>query len=221
MKRPGILFTILIVVSLPVTLINCLDPIPAGLETTIRGQLEDSVKQKKIGGAKVIVWGCGITFMRGEECFDIIDSVRTDKQGRFDIYFVTAGDAIRYEVSADVDESIGHPSREEVTAGRRNYFSLHARELNHLRIHEIEKDLASPVFARTGYGMIAQISKTTRDTVIYTRVLPMSENQVIFTTYDTAINASRISVDVANVDLRDTTLFTKKITDPTKWKIGM
>lgn len=178
------------------------------------------MKQKKIAGAKVLVWGCQISLMRGEECFNIIDSVRTDKQGRFNVFFVTAGDAIRYEVSADADE-VAYPSREEVTAGRRNYYSMNGRELNHLRIHvQVENALAYPVSARTGYGTIAQILKTTRDTVIYTRVLPMSENQVIFTTYDTAVNATRISVDVLNVDLRDTTLFTKTITDPTKWKIG-
>lgn len=221
MKRLRVLFSVLIVVLLPTLLINCFDPIPAGLETTIRGQLEDSVKQQKIAGAKVIIRGCYLSLMRGKDCGRIIDSVRTDRQGRFNLFFITEGGASHYEVSAEWNESVIYPSKEEVTAGRRNFLSLQARELNHIRIHvRIEGDLAYPIIVQT-IGSAAHVLKTTRDTVLYRRVLPMSENQIVFSTYDTAIRASRRSVDIINIDLRDTTHFTKTISDPTKWEQGM
>lgn len=221
MKTIHPIITALIVAMVPITFINCEDLIPAGLETSVRGRVYDSVRQEIVSGAKVIVWRCRVSFHPGTVCSNVVDSVRTDKQGRFNVDFITQGNASQYKVAVFEDESFINASWEEVEAGRPNFISLYARELKHIRVEvQIGNNPVNQIYLRTASSNLARIYQRTRDTVIYGRVLPMAENELYFTTYDTSINQARRSVDVVNVDLRDTTHFLKKISDPKEWEIG-
>lgn len=131
MKTVHTIITILIIAIVPITFISCYDPIPAGLETAVRGQVSDSVKQQRLSGAKVILWACHVNFVQGKVCYDIVDSVTTDRQGRFNMDFITAGNASEYQVSVYEGESFMNASREEIRPGVSNFISLTARELNH------------------------------------------------------------------------------------------
>lgn len=220
MKRLLVVLTASIVVAVPLLLINC-ELIPEGLETTVRGQVYDSIKQKMLEGVKVIVWACVPTYSSmGPSCHHLVDSGRTDEQGRFKIDFVTEGDASRYYLSIDPESSFHVPELEEkVHAGADEFTTMYAQELNYIKVEvHIDNNPFGPMLMESASYNMAKIYQHTKDTIIYGRVLPGALNHVTFSVYDETVGMTRASVDELNVGLNDTT-YVKNITDPTLWQV--
>jgi hypothetical protein len=220
MKNIIVVISAIVIVLMPLGVSSCLEEIPSGLKTTVRGVVIDTVKNKNIEGVKVVAHACRRhTF--GVSCGDIIDSARTNHLGEFQIQFITTGDAVGYEAEVWQDENFIYTSRDSVSAGKLNVLTLYARELNTLKMQVgIQKNSLSPIRVPGFGGTVITIGRDTRDTTVYPKVLPMAQNFLVFEAYDTTIheyNNVRISIDTLDIGLVDTTYFKKVITDPKNW----
>ena len=208
---------------IPLTINSCENEIPAGLQTIAKGQVLDSVKNKTLAWAKVVLSGCHGTFY-GLSCSNIIDSVRTNNIGEFEITFTTDGKDKSYEISVFEDEDFIFSSAETIKIGQANSLTLYATELSILKVKlEIDNNSVGPIRLITPGGNHSIINKNTRDTIIYGKVIPKYKNRFTFDAYDPSISAVdkyRKSRDTLDIDLRDTTYFVKKITDPKLWSTG-
>lgn len=199
---------------------GCAEEIPAGLATTVRGSVIDSIKKSSLEGVKVAVLGCSYRIMYGPSC-QVIDSVKTDSRGEFEISFVTDGTDDFYLASAQENENFIFASSDTVEAGTANAVALYARELNTLKIEvKIDTNSVGTIRLLTPGGNRAFINQSTRDTIIYGKVIPMQTNWFTFDVLDstiTEISRRRRSRDTLNVGLSDTTFYLKQIKDPKEW----
>jgi hypothetical protein len=223
MKRLYFMLTAFILAAVPFALVNCEDVIPAGLDTTVRGQVYDEVKRKPLAGVNVVLWNCITTISDWQplQCNVVVDSVRTDADGKYKMNFVTDGKADQYWIKVERDLSFWSEEGEKVRPGVSSFITLYAREYNFVKVRlEIDNNSIGSIYMETPGGNQAVIPQHTRDTIVYGRVWPMTTNYIEFRVYDRSIgDDTRRSTDTLNIDLSDTTYLTKKIIDPATWPV--
>ncbi len=196
---------------LVVVMTACREPIPTDIGTTVRGTVIDSVKNKPLENAKVVLYGCNQTFT-GVYCTTPLDSTRTNQKGEFEIAFATEGQSIDYEVEVVHDENYVNSTRQRVQAGQTNRVELKARELNLLRATiKVVSNPADSLIIGTFYGKPSVLYGSSIDTVLYLKVLPTAANYVIYTLWDTRTGRDRGTIDTVQTTLADTTLYEKVI----------
>lgn len=199
---------------------SCEEDVPGGLSTRITGQVVDSVKNKSIENANVILIACNPNFYNNG-CSNIIDSVRTNSDGKFELNFVTSGKDNAYIIGVEEDQEMIIFSTDTVIAGQLNEVQLYVRELNVLTVKlQIEANSVGPIRLITPGGTTNVIDQATRDITVYGRVIPLTTNWFTFDVYENElnpINKRRKDTDTIEVDLSDTVLFIKKIIDPKEW----
>lgn len=201
---------------------SCWEDVPGGLSTDISGQVTDSIKGKTIEGAKVLLIACNPGLFN-DGCSNILDSARTDSEGRFAFNFTTSGKDDAYFVKVEEDNSFILSSTDTVIAGRVNKAKIFVRELNFLKVKiQIESNTVGPIKLITPGGNINIISQDTRDTTVFGKVLPMTTNWFTFEVYDEETgqnNKYRRDTDTLVVDMADTVLYLKKIENPKEWPV--
>lgn len=214
MRALLITLTSAILITVPLFLITC-ELIPEGLETAVRGQVYDSVKQKMLEGVEVAVYAAYPTFMPSSE---FVGSDTTDADGKFRIKFVTAGGASRYFLRIVYHSSIKVPDIEEtVHAGGSEFLTFYARELNRVLVEiHIAENPVGPIRVESLYGAWPEIPQHTRDTVVSCAVMPMELNSLFFKVFDRTAGKWRVNGDVFRVGIGDTT-FVKNIANPAAW----
>lgn len=209
-----------ILLMTPLALINCFDYMPEPANTKVRGQVYDSVKQKMLGDVQVVVYECRNSYSTvALNCYSLVAFGVTNESGRYKIEFDARDKSDGYVVAVSNDASFHDTARKKVRPGFENFVTLYARETNHLKVRlKIENNSVGPIYMVSAFGNETMIPQHTRDTIVYGRVLPKTENHLItFRVYDAASRTSRRSEDFLNIDMSDTTYFEKSITDPAEW----
>ncbi len=176
------------------------------LITVVNGVVFDEFKNKNLSNAKVLLEGCSFYLHQGTLCGDIIDSTRTDENGKFNFNFVTEKRYTEYRVS--IDETEEHTSLTTlgealIQGGEQNEVTITARELNHLKIHLKLSNQYDP-FVLSAKNSRFITEKEFIDTVIYLRVIPGFENQLHYRVWEPGVG-SRYKIEVLNIQMDDTT----------------
>ena len=212
------LITLLVVAASPLAFMNCEWP----EETRLRGQVYDSVKQTMLEDVNVILWSCQRSFSSaGITCNTIVDSARTNKNGRYLMHFLPDQTTDEYMVVIDNDNSFYSMERKKVRAGVENFVTIYARQVNYIKVKlTINNNSVGPITMETALGNEVLIPQHIRDTVVYGRVMPNTRNHsIIFYVYDDGLKDTRMSEAFLNIDLRDTTYFEMNIADPAEWAV--
>lgn len=195
-------------------LYSCDNSIPSNLLTKVKGKVLDSVKNKYLLNAKVLLYGCK-SYTYGISCTELIDSTRTDNNGDFNFTFRTGEGNYGYEV--EVDETENH-TRDyssnlsiSIEAGKKNNVIVPARELNYLkiRLNILDNPFVPLIMLATNSRIIIYENK--KDTTFVLRVLPNSEDLLIYSVIDTKEGRYRKRIDTLQIDFRDTTYITREI----------
>ena len=219
MKKLLYLISAIMLGLTPFTIINC-EEVPAGLVTSVEGEVWDSVKHKPLEGVKVLLVPCYYTWGSVPKvCGDAIDSARTSASGQFKFELTTDGRADAYEVVVWRDSFFFSNFSEEVTIGENNLITLYARELSRLKVNlEIRDNPIGEIQMYTAAASSHIVNQSTRDTVIHTTFLPVEINTVAFRVYVPNMGTKyRLSIDTFDVSTTDTTYFRKIVETPLDW----
>ncbi len=189
-------------------LVACKKPISSSTRTTVKGFVIDTVKNKKLPNATVIINGCHQANFR-TYCIDSLTSTKTDANGEFEITFQSDGSSIGFEVTVETDDNYDFSIAQSLEPGKTNNVQLKAREKNYLKANiKVTNNLIDPlVILSIGTKHVIYSSGT--DTLLYFRVLPMAQNLIIFSSWDKNAGGYRQLIDTIQISLQDTTLYRK------------
>jgi hypothetical protein len=213
-------------------LTSCYDEVKPGIKTTVKGTITDPVKNKALRGAKVMILGCQFYIDGGTRCGNFIDSASTDIRGEYQIDFTSDGTQIGYVVEFMRDENFvplgvtGAPDAysrlSKLTPGKVNVVSFQVRELNFLKARvQIDSNSLGDLhfYAGSFYEPYGQntIYRSTRDTIVVSRIVPASTNSYRFDVLDS--NRYRYHYEVIEAGMQDTVRAEITISNPGKWPL--
>lgn len=192
--------------------INILACKKSSINTTVRGTVVDTVKNKAITNQKVIVVACYPGNFR-PICGNMIFSTLTNKRGEFEINFDAPKNPLGFEVRAILDSNFyfsASPS-EVVTPLVINNYTLYAREISFLKVLlKVNNNPFNQLGISCGNSNHFLIGGSI-DTLLYFKILPKAENKLIFTVWDPAVGKYRGLIDTLHIGLLDTTLYSRQI----------
>ena len=182
--------------------------------TFITGVVIDTVKNSKAVNQRVVLVSCYAGNFR-PECGNLVTETRTNANGEFTLKFFAERNPFGYEVRASLDENYYYPisQSEKVSLDKENKFTLYARKISFLKLNV--KVLNNPfkamviISGNTNYNMVGN----SFDTTLIFKILPNAKTNIIFSVYDSTIGKLRGIIDTLQVDLRDTSFYTKQIND--------
>lgn len=183
-------------------------------QTTIRGTVVDTVKNKVVANQKVIVVSCYAGNFR-RECGNLLTSTKTNSVGRFEISFDAPNNPLGFEIRAALDSNyyFSSSTSEEVIPLKVNDFTLYAREISYLKLNlKVFNNPLYPLLISCGNSFFT-LAGSSIDTVLYCRILPKSETDIVYNVWDPAANQNRQLIDTVNLGLKDTSVYSKQITD--------
>lgn len=192
--------------------VGCKKPIPPHVITTVKGVVIDTVKNKRLSNATVIINGCHQANFR-TYCIDSLASTKTDANGAFQITFKADGRAIGFEATVRVDENFDYPISQPLEAGKTNNISLKAREKNYLKAHIKVTNNVFDTLVALSIGTKHLIYGRSPDTTLYFRVLPNAQNFMIFSAWDKGMGGYRRLIDTLQITLQDTTIYNRILPD--------
>ncbi|WP_461790810.1 carboxypeptidase-like regulatory domain-containing protein [Pedobacter sp.] len=183
MKR--ILFLLFFIITAAV--IGC-KKVKPGVETSIRGYVIDSVKNKRLANATVLVLGCSINPYNGSrQCYNEVHRTKTDANGSFKTAFVSDGKYVGYSVAIEDDENYVNRSGEAYTyklnPGVENNLIVNVIEMNLMKFNlKVLKTDAERLAVYVNYKNIDLPAKPL-DTTLEVKILPDAVNNVFFIAY--------------------------------------
>lgn len=206
-----IALSIIVLVS-SIFLVTC-KKVKPGISTSVSGFAIDSVKNKRLANASVVIYGCKINSMNGSRlCADSLVGVKTDLKGDFNISFVSDGNYIGYNAEISYNDINYQPKNSvKLNTGVKNSVILSAIELSILKLDL--KILSNPI------GEIsARSSKTSHflkgnsnDVILYFKVYPNMKNDVHLAVWDSKIGRYRRIIENISIESLDTTTYQKII----------
>lgn len=186
----------------------CKKPISSSIRTTVKGFVIDTVKNKRLPKATVIINGCHQANFR-TYCIDSLTSTKTNANGEFEITFQSDGTSIGFEATVSTDENYDYSTFQTLEPGKTNTISLKAREKNYLKanINVTNNPLDPLVILSIGTKHI--IYSRSVDTLLWFRTLPSAQNLMIFTAWDRSAGGYRQLIDTLQITMQDTTYYRK------------
>ena len=183
-------------------------------QTIVRGTLVDTVKNKVIANQKVIVVSCYAGNFR-RECGNLLTSTRTNSEGKFEISFDAPNNPLGFEIRAALDSNyyFSSSTSEEVIPLKANDFTLYAREISYLKLDlKVSNNPLNPLLISCGNSFFT-LAGSSIDTVLYCKILPKSKTEIVYNVWDRTSNQNRQLIDTLNLGLKDTSAYSKQITD--------
>ena len=202
---------ILLLLSLVGSSITCKKAIPSNVITTVKGFVIDTVKNKRLSNATVIIEGCGEANFR-TFCTDSLTSTKTNTNGELDISFRGNGHSTGYEASVVTDENYDYSTFIRLKPGESNNIILYAREKNYLKANiKILNNPFDTLVVLSAGSTKHIIYGRTSDTLLYFRVLPNALNLMVFSAFDKSVGRFRRLLDTLQITMLDTTIYSKII----------
>lgn len=196
---------------------SCRKPIPSELNISASGFVSDTVKNKVLKSATVEVGGLHLTFY-GLSGGDSITSTLTDKNGFFNLNFITDGKYYAYRIVVKPmpnDIYVSDNSRNSVAdlkIGNNPNLHLKARELNYLKERIIvNQNPYDTLHIYNSYDGFKFYNHHQFDTTLLFKVLPMATNYFYYYTWDSKLGRERWQSDTLRIEMADTTYYTKNI----------
>jgi hypothetical protein len=179
---------------------------------TIQGIVLDSVKNKNLANATVVLNGCRNLFINGDlSCSERLATTITNSRGEFKIDFSSGKNFSAFSVEVEEDGNITYSAPENIINNNTN-LKLFARENSFLKAHI--KVINNPFDTLISSLKTRHFLKgRTVDTILFYKVVPQSENYFIFITWDTKVGGYRRLIDTLQISLKDTTNYFSKPLD--------
>jgi hypothetical protein len=188
-----------------------------GITTTVRGYVIDSVKNKRLANAGIIIYGCNITYTPGARaCRDSVAGGRTNAKGDFNFSFVSDGNYMSYAIEGERDVNYWFNKEKRLTVGITNDLVLGATENSYLKMHLVV--LNNPFNSMIVFGGSSgrhRIQGISKDTIIYFRA--SSWANISYTVVDAAGKTRSLREDV-RLENTDTTSYQKIIQNTQDFK---
>lgn len=205
---------ILIAFIFTVCFSSCYKKISQDNITTVKGFVIDTIKNKRLANATVKINNCYYNYGYFKVfCNDSLTSIITDKNGEFELKFRSEGEPIAFEASVVTDENFDKSNQVPLKGGDINTIRLKAEEKNFLKTNiKINNNPFENLLVLIN-GSRKIIYGQNKDTLIYFRVFPNSENHIRFVAYDKTIEKYRSLDKVIKTDLSDTTYYSIDLPD--------
>jgi hypothetical protein len=193
-------------------LFACKKTISSNISTTVKGFVIDTVKNKRLPNATVIINGCDQANFR-TYCIDSLTSTKTNANGEFEITFQSNGTSIGFEATVSTDENYDYSTFQTLEPGKTNTISLKAREKNYLKANiNVTNNPLEPLVVLS-IGTKHVIYSRNVDTLLWFRVLPGAQNLIIFSAWDRSAGGYRQLIDTLQINMQDTTYYRKVLPD--------
>jgi hypothetical protein len=180
--------------------------------TTVKGFVIDTVKNKRLPNATVIINGCHEANFR-TYCIDSLTSTKTDVNGEFEITFRADGHSTGFEATVLTDENYDYSTSQTLEPGKTNNISLKTREKNYLKANIKVTNNIFDTLVALSIGTKHIIYGRNPDTLLYFRVLPNTQNLLIFSAWDKNVGRYRRLIDTLQITMQDTTIYNKILPD--------
>ena len=196
-------------------IISCkIEPIPAGIVTTVKGFVIDSVKNKRLANVTVEILGCrnyNTTIGGGIYCDVSVKTAKTNYNGEFSIDFNSDGVNIGYEAAIMYDDNYIRGQTVPLNIGVVNNIKLSGREFNSLKTHLIIKNTLYESLTCYGDYNSHILKGNYIDTIIFNKVLPNSETTLRYIGDDYKLGGARRQLDTIKIGSQDTTFYERTL----------
>jgi hypothetical protein len=178
----------------------------------IQGIVLDSVKNKNLSNATVVLNGCNnFIFNGGLICSQKLATTTTNSKGEFKIDFSSEREFSAFSVEVQEDENITYSALENIV-NTNTTLKLFARENSFLKAHiKVNNNPFDTLISSLKTRHL--LKGRTVDTILFYRVVPQSENYFIFITWDTKVGGYRRLIDTLQISLKDSTNYFSKPLD--------
>src|SRR5687768_12025995 len=165
------IIVILFTFYLTLIIFSCKKSISSSVMTAVKGSVIDTVKNKRLSNARVIINGCHEANFR-TYCIDSLTSTKTNANGEFELTFRSDGKSIGFEASIETDDNYDYSTYQRLEPGKTNTIQLKAREKNYLKanINVTDNPLDPLVILSIGTKHVIYLRSV--DTLLLFRVLP-------------------------------------------------
>ena len=190
---------------------------PEDTNVVVSGIVIDTVKNKYLPYATVVIWGCNRSWFNGY-C-DSITSTKTTADGNFALSFKTnngkyASYAVAVEPMSDdlYTKDYSNNAASGIKIGENNQIRLKARELNILmaKISILENPFDT-ILIHNYYSDFWIYNHRKIDTTFTFQILPMCLNSITYSIWDSKNLKQRTLKDTMTIYMADTTFYKRII----------
>jgi uncharacterized protein YlaI len=154
-----------------VYLVSC-KKVKNGVQTRVTGYVIDTLKNKRLANAPIVIYGCRIAGEAGRSCADSVAASQSNANGEVDFTFTSNGKFIDYEASVQNDLDHYNLRYFDLNPGKENFIAFKAFET--VKISFKLKILATTAdnFFISSYMRKQQMAATPIDIILECKGIP-------------------------------------------------